>query len=359
VTSVSLELVTKSYGDAVAIEEVSFVVPSGKFLTMLGPSGCGKSTTLRVVAGLIAPDAGLVRIGDRSVNDVPVWHRNVGMMFQSLALFPHMTAGENVAFGLRMRKVPKSEQTVKVRQALETVRLGHLEGRYPHQMSGGQQQRVALAGALVFQPDVLLLDEPFGALDRKLREEMQAEVYELTRRIGITSLFVTHDQEEALILSDHIAVMNHGRIEQFGTPNNIYERPLTRFVADFMGASNVFSGQVVASDSSQAKIESDGLVFTVETAQRASSGERVDFALRPEHVLLKESAGGPADASLSGIVVNASYHGAISSYRVKLRNGRTLLVREGNPAGGTGSRLAVGAAVSADWMPSAVHVLKS
>jgi spermidine/putrescine ABC transporter ATP-binding subunit len=358
-SAVNLERIRKSYNGVAAIDDVSLHIERGKFLTLLGPSGCGKSTTLRIVAGLITPDSGVVEIGERNVVGVPVWRRNVGMMFQSLALFPHMTVGENVAFGLRMRKVPRDEQTKSVRHAMETVRLGsHFEDRYPHQMSGGQQQRVALARALVFQPDVLLLDEPFGALDRKLREAMQAEVFELTRRIEITSLFVTHDQEEALILSDYIAVMNHGRIVQFGTPNDIYERPTTRFVADFMGAANIFRVKVVDCDRQSAKVDSEGLIFVINVNRSMSPGEEIEVALRPEHVALDDSATGKPEYFAHGKIASAIYHGAISSYEVTL-DGSThkLFVRERNPANSTGSRLGVGAEVFARWSPSAVHVL--
>ncbi len=359
-SSVSLEKVRKTYDNFMAIDDVSLRVESGKFLTMLGPSGCGKSTTLRAVAGLIAPDAGRIHIGNRDVVNIPVWRRNVGMMFQSLALFPHMTVGENVAFGLRMRKVPKADQAIKVRQALATVRLGHFEDRYPHQMSGGQQQRVAMARALVFEPDVLLLDEPFGALDRKLREAMQAELHELTRRIGITSLFVTHDQEEALILSDYIAVMNHGRVVQFGTPNEIYERPKARFVADFMGISNIFKAKVLDADSRGAKIDSGGLVFNVEADGPISRGAEIEIALRPEHVSLNQDVIETSAISACGTVASAIYHGGVSSYEIALDGSeQTLCVRESNPANAPGSRLPIGMKVKAHWSPSAVRVLEN
>ena len=228
---IELRSVSKRYADVAAVDDISFAIRSAEFLTLLGPSGCGKTTTLRIVAGLQEPDRGRIRISDRDVTALSPSARNIGMVFQSLALFPHMTVAENVAFGLKMRRVAKAKVAERVGRTLGIVRLQALSNRYPIQLSGGEQQRVALARALVIEPSILILDEPFASLDRKLREAMQQELRTITRELQITSLFVTHDQEEALMLSDWVAVMNRGRIEQFGTPTDIFWHPETRFVA--------------------------------------------------------------------------------------------------------------------------------
>ena len=226
-------------GKVVAVDQVTLDIAAGEFFSLLGPSGCGKTTSLRMIAGFEMPDSGRVHVGGQDITDVPVHRRDMGMVFQSYALFPHRTVAENVAFGLRMRDVPKPEIARRVAAALAQVALTGLEDRKPGQLSGGQQQRVALARALVVEPRVLLCDEPLGALDRKLRQQMQFELKELQRRLGVTLVFVTHDQEEALAMSDRIAVMNAGRVEQVGAPTEIYERPRTRFVADFIGEINI------------------------------------------------------------------------------------------------------------------------
>ncbi|MBM3347388.1 MAG: ABC transporter ATP-binding protein, partial [Betaproteobacteria bacterium] len=239
-----LKGVSKRFGSHQAVNDISIDLPSGCFLTLLGPSGCGKTTTLRILAGLETADSGQVLIDGEDVTGVPTFRRNIGMVFQALALFPHMTVGENVAFGLAVRGVAKPHATEKVKRALSLVHMQDFTLRRPHQLSGGQQQRVALARTLVYEPRILLLDEPFAALDRKLREAMQVELRDLTRAIGITTIFVTHDQEEALVMSDLVVVMNSGAIEQCGTPLEVYERPNTRFVADFMGFGNILEGAV-------------------------------------------------------------------------------------------------------------------
>ena len=359
--TVSVERVTKRFDQTVALEGVSLEVASGEFLTLLGPSGCGKTTTLRIVAGLTTPESGTVRIRGEDVTRVPTFRRNIGMVFQGLALFPHMTVAENVAFGLRMRGVLRATQGEKVRGALELVRLGGFQARYPHQLSGGQQQRVALARALVFNPDVLLLDEPFGALDRKLREAMQVELRDLTRRIGITALFVTHDQEEALILSDRVAVMHQGRIEQLGRPTEIFERPRTRFVADFMGATNFFRVRVMAVEAGRVVLEGGGPRFAAVAEPGLATGQEGEGAIRPEKIGLEP--GEPRDEanSVGGVVESAVYHGTVSTYAVRLSGdvGAVLVVREQNREGGeAGPRLAVGTRARASWSPEAVRLLR-
>ena len=295
--SIGLDAVSKSYDGRVrAVDAVSLDVKPGEFFSLLGPSGCGKTTTLRMIAGFETVDTGRIRVGDRDVTDVPVHKRDMGMVSQSYALFPHRTVAENVAFGLRMRKVPKAEIEERVRAALALVALTGFEDRRPGQLSGGQQQRVALARAIVIRPPVLLCDEPLGALDRKLRQQMQFELKQLQKELGVTLVFVTHDQEEALAMSDRIAVMNAGRIEQIGTPTEIYDRPRTRFVADFIGEINL--------------IERPG-------------GKAL--AVRPEKIVL-----GAPGAVLDGTIDSASFLGGQTLYRVALSDGRQMLVKETN-----------------------------
>src|SRR4051794_16533896 len=234
-----LDRLNKRFGDFVAVDEISLEIAGGEFLTLLGPSGSGKTTTLMMIAGFTEPSSGHIRLGDRPIDALPSYRRGFGMVFQNYALFPHMTAAENIGFPLKMRGVSSNDRARRVAGALEMVRLPDFGARYPNQLSGGQQQRVALARALVYNPPVLLMDEPLGALDKKLREEMQLEIKRIQKELGITAIYVTHDQEEALVMSDRIAVMNHGEIEQVDGPSRIYEHPATRFVADFIGESNI------------------------------------------------------------------------------------------------------------------------
>ena len=277
-----------------AVDDVTLDIAAGEFFALLGPSGCGKTTSLRMIAGFEMPDAGRVHVGGADITDVPVHRRDMGMVFQSYALFPHRTVAENVAFGLRMRDVPKAEIDRRVGAALAQVALTGLEARKPGQLSGGQQQRVALARALVVEPRVLLCDEPLGALDRKLRQQMQFELKDLQKRLGVTLVFVTHDQEEALAMSDRIAVMNKGRVEQVGTPTEIYEHPRTRFVADFIGEINLLD-----------------------------DGGRVR-ALRPEKIRLVPVTG----ARLAGKIETANFLGGSTLYKVRSDDGKILLARE-------------------------------
>jgi spermidine/putrescine ABC transporter ATP-binding subunit len=246
--SVSLERLTKRFAGTVAVDDLSIDVAAGEILALLGPSGCGKSTTLGMIAGLIEPDGGRIKVDDVEVQHEPPWRRNLGMLFQNYALFPHLTVAGNVAFGLEMRRMSRGVITERVRQALATVELSGFEERLPSQLSGGQQQRVALARALVYEPRVLLLDEPFGALDRRLREAMQVELRRLCARLGLTAILVTHDQEEALTLADRIAVMRAARLEQVADARTIYDRPTSRFVAEFLGSSNFLAARVEGSD---------------------------------------------------------------------------------------------------------------
>ena len=288
---------------------------------MLGPSGCGKTTSLRMIAGFEQPDSGRVHVGGQDITDVPVHKRDMGMVFQSYALFPHRTVAENVAFGLRMRDVPKPEIARRVASALAQVALTGLEERKPGQLSGGQQQRVALARALVIEPRVLLCDEPLGALDRKLRQQMQFELKELQQRLGVTLVFVTHDQEEALAMSDRIAVMNKGRVEQIGAPTEIYERPRTRFVADFIGEINLLD-----------------------------DGPR-PRALRPEKIRFVPAA----EARLAATIETANFVGGATLYRVRAADNRTFLARETHA--GERSLRAAGDSIGLAWNDSDTVVL--
>ncbi|WP_425064956.1 ABC transporter ATP-binding protein [Reyranella sp.] len=312
--AIKLDQVTKTFdGRVMAVDAVTLDIAAGEFFSLLGPSGCGKTTSLRMIAGFEHPDSGRVHVGGRDITDLPVHRRDMGMVFQSYALFPHRTVAENVAFGLRMREVPKPEIERRVAAALAQVALTGFENRKPGQLSGGQQQRVALARALVVEPPVLLCDEPLGALDRKLRQQMQFELKELQKRLGVTLVFVTHDQEEALAMSDRIAVMNGGKVEQVGTPTEIYERPRTRFVADFIGEINILEG-----------------------------GGPLR-ALRPEKIRLVAAEG----ARLSGTVETSNYLGGSTLLRVQPANGPSMLVRETH-AGERASR-APGDAVGLAW----------
>ncbi len=288
---VRLDGVSKSYDRVVAVKHLTLDIPRGLFFSLLGPSGCGKTTTLRIIAGFEQPSAGEVYIRGVPVTRVPPYRRDYSMVFQNFALFPHLTVAENVAFGLRMRRVGRAARLARAREALALVRLDGMTERYPRQLSGGQQQRVALARALVVQPAVLLLDEPLGALDKKLRDEMQVELRELQHRLGTTTVFVTHDQEEALTMSDRIAIMRDGEIEQIGPPREVYERPRTEFVASFLGVSNFFDGKVAARNGGECSVDL-GFGRAV-LDHNGAPGEAVRFAVRPEKIAL--GAPGAAD----------------------------------------------------------------
>ncbi len=356
---VQLERVTKRFGAVTAVNDVSLEVRRGEVLALLGPSGCGKTTTLRMIAGFEDPDAGTVRIKGVVVNDVPPYRRNLGMVFQHYALFPHMSVFDNVAFGLRMRRVPAAEIGRLVDEAMALVRLAGLGARFPSELSGGQQQRVALARALVTKPAVLLLDEPLGALDKKLREQMQVELRALQREVGITTLFVTHDQEEALTLADRIAVMERGEIIQIGTPTEIYERPRSRFVTDFIGVSNFLEGRVVAVTAAGATIElPGGARVQAEGADHPAAGDRVEVAVRPEKIRLSD-APPPTVNSLEGRIENVVYLGAVTYYYLRMPGEARLVVMEQNQAGRDGrAGHAIGQAVYAGWDPASTLVLR-
>ena len=331
--AVTLEGVVKRYGDATAVDDVSLDVRSGEFLSLLGPSGCGKTTLLRMIAGFEEPDAGDIRLAGASLLDSPPHKRPVNTVFQAYALFPHMSVAQNVAYGLRQRRTPRAEIGTKVAEALDMVRMRDFADRDPRMLSGGQQQRVALARALVNRPDVLLLDEPMSALDRKLREEMQLELKLLQKRLGITFIFVTHDQEEALSMSDRIVVMNGGRVEQMGRAEEIYARPASAFVAGFIGKQNFLAATVSRMDDGGAVVldAADGTLRT--TAERHAEGmaqlrpgARVQAAIRPESLTLTTERPGAANV-LRATVAGVSFLGDVVQHVVVTGSGLELLAR--------------------------------
>jgi spermidine/putrescine ABC transporter ATP-binding subunit len=340
---VRLEGVVKTFGAVRAVDGVTLTVRAGEFLTLLGPSGSGKTTTLACVAGFAVPSEGEVLIQGRPVTFEPPFKRNVGMVFQHYALFPHMSVAENLAFPLRMRKRPPMEIRERVAWALALVQLEGLGGRAPRQLSGGQQQRVALARALVFEPPVLLMDEPLGALDKKLRAEMQLELRHLHARLGVTVLYVTHDQEEALTLSDRVAVMNRGRLEQVGAPLDLYESPRTRFVAEFVGESNLLAGTVAAADGGELALVTRGGLRVPLAPGSASVGETLTLLVRPEKIALAAEG----RALVGGEVVEAIYLGESTRYVVRAAGGEAFVVKHHNVASGGG--LKVGARVGLRW----------
>jgi spermidine/putrescine ABC transporter ATP-binding subunit len=356
--AVRVENVSVAYGRVEALRAVSLEVRPGEMVALLGPSGCGKTTLLRTIAGFL-PHTGEVYIGAARATRVPSHRRNIGMVFQDYALFPHMTVADNVGFGLRMRRLPRPETVERVAEAVALVGLRGTEARYPRQLSGGQQQRVALARALVIQPSVLLLDEPLSALDKKLREEMEVELRLLQKRVGITTIFVTHDQEEALAISDRIAVMQGGEILQLGTPEEIYDRPRHPFVSAFVGKSNRLAGTVVEQLPGGLVCElPGGLRVRVAGAESAAVGSRIAFAVRPEKILLDagEAAG---ENSVDAKVRNRIYFGMFTELRVELPSGDELAVVCQNSARAGGRAAPVlGDTVRLSWSAEACQMLE-
>ena len=327
-TTVRLAELTKVYGHQRAVDVVSLTVEPGSMLALLGPSGCGKTTCLRMIAGLVKPSGGEIFIDGRPVTAVPVHRRNIGLLFQNYALFPHMTVAENVAFGLEARRIPRAETGTRVAEALRLVQLEHYADRMPSQLSGGQQQRVALARCLVVEPSLLLLDEPLGALDKSLRESMQVELRALQQRLGITTIMVTHDQDEALTLADRVAIMRGGRLEQVGSPAEIYQAPVSRFVAGFIGVSNFFRGGL---DGRTATVStSSGVTLTIPDCQ-APEGE-VTVAVRPEAVAVGPLAESDIN-SVPGVVEQVVYRGYVSHIYLRLDDGETLIAFQSNRPG--------------------------
>lgn len=300
--------VSKFFGIHKAVEDLSLDIGAGEFVSLLGPSGSGKTTLLMMIAGFETPSDGSIWVGGRQVDRLPPHKRDMGVVFQNYALFPHLTARDNIAFPLEMRRHTRADIDTKVQRALEMVELGHLKDRRPGQLSGGQQQRIALARALVFEPRVVLMDEPLGALDKRLREQMQLDIRELHRKLGLTVVFVTHDQDEALTMSDRIAIFNNGKIEQIGTPRDVYDRPQTRFIAEFIGETNFFDGVVSRIAGTEVEIEcADGSSVHVRGAGKIALGDHVVFTVRPEKISLGYGAG--ATNSFSLRVIDSVYFG--------------------------------------------------
>ena len=324
---VSIRSVSKHFGAFKAVDQVSFDVASGTFVTLLGPSGCGKTTTLRMIGGLELPDAGVIEVAGRPVTKYRNVDRQTRMVFQSYALFPHMTVAENVAYGLRTKGVAKAEIAKRVGDILEIVDLTGKTNQHPRQLSGGQQQRVALARALVTEPLVLLLDEPLGALDLKMRKRMQIELKELQKRLNITFIYVTHDQEEALTLSDTIVVMDHGKVAQIGKPDQIYDDPASTYVADFIGTANILPAQVISSTGSEALLRLGSTQAVARAHATLAAGQSASAVIRPEHIKLVASTGGasgpgPASTGLTGTVEDVSFVGTARRYMIRTALGR-------------------------------------
>jgi len=328
---IAVENITKRFGALAAVSDVNLSIEEGEMFTLLGPSGCGKTTLLRLLAGFYTPDAGLIRFGDRIVNEVPAHERGIGMVFQNYALWPHMTVSENVSYGLKLRKVAAPDMNRRVTEVLAKVGLSGLGERYPGQLSGGQQQRVALARALVLNPQMLLLDEPLSNLDAKIRIQVRAEIRKLQKELGITAVYVTHDQEEALAMSDRIAVFNQGKTCQVGPPKALYERPANRFVADFIGLNNLIEGTVRAVDGSQGlRVETALGEMAAIHDGRLRAGDRCVVCIRPENIALGEPPSGERNR-FEGKIALTSYLGNTLRYEVDLGGSATFKADIGDP----------------------------
>jgi spermidine/putrescine transport system ATP-binding protein len=347
--AITLQGVSKRFESVTAVDDVSLEVRSGEFFSLLGPSGCGKTTSLRMIAGFVRPDAGRILIGDADVTETPPHRRPVNTVFQSYALFPHLSVEQNVAFGLRFSNVPKDEGRRRVSEVLELVRLGGYGERRPHQLSGGQQQRVALARALVLSPTVLLLDEPLGALDAKLRRELQVELKSIQREIGITFLYVTHDQEEALTMSDRLAVMTRGKVEQLGTPREVYEHPSTAFVADFLGVSNLMRAHVIGGE----RVDVGGIALTARRGDAKATGV-VRLTIRPERVRI-EPPGTVGENRVPATIERFVYLGSTTQVFVVLPGGDRVQALVANS--GDVDEYDAGAAVTAHLPADALRIL--
>jgi spermidine/putrescine transport system ATP-binding protein len=361
---VHLERVTKRFHEVTAVDDLSLEINRGEFFSMLGPSGCGKTTTLRMIGGFELPTGGVIRLGDSDVTDLPPFRRDVNTVFQNYALFPHLSVFENVAFGLRRRKVDAAEIAKQVGAMLELVELPGYERRRPNQLSGGQQQRVALARALINHPRVLLLDEPLGALDLKLRKAMQIELKRIQTEVGITFIYVTHDQEEAMTMSDRIAVMNHGRIEQLGAPEELYERPMTAFVAGFLGVSNLLDGTVAGRDDGLLTVKLDDGTLLQVPASGVNGTSEVRIGVRPEklRVAAMEDGAPPSSQtgvnSLDGTILDASYVGVSTQYLVETGPGQHMTVYAQNlETSGSREGLANGQRVRLTWKAQHTFVI--
>ncbi len=367
---ISFRDITKRWGSTVAVDNVSLDIEPGEFFALLGPSGCGKTTLLRMLAGLEVPSEGHVLIDGQDMGDIPPNKRAVNMVFQSYAVFPHMTVADNVAYGLKIDRVPQAERGKRVREALDLVQLGHLAERMPDQLSGGQRQRVALSRALVKKPKVLLLDEPLSALDAKLREAMRFELSQLQKKVGITFIMVTHDQDEALAIASRIAVMNKGSIAQLGTPSDLYEFPASRFVADFIGSVNMFEGTLINDKPDEAIVacpELDPHKVHVPHSVSGQESSAVWVAIRPEKMTLHKDADAPpsvpecppAHNVAKGEIKEISYLGDISIYHVLLANGRLIRISRPNRSRWDQDSFDWGEKVWVSWGGSSPVVLQS
>ena len=358
---VRIENVTKRFGDFTAVDAVSLSIYKAEVFCLLGGSGCGKSTLLRMLAGFEPLTAGRILIDNVDMAGIPPYERPVNMMFQSYALFPHMTVEKNVAFGLRQDRLPGAEINKRVNDMLELVKLGAFAKRKPHQLSGGQRQRVALARSLVKRPKVLLLDEPLGALDKKLREETQFELINIQEELGVTFMVVTHDQEEAMTLSSRIGVMNDGEIVQTGTPTEIYEFPNSRFVADFIGSVNVFEGRVVEDEADHVRIESEeaGSTLYIDHGVSTTSGAHVWVAVRPEKISIATEKPDQDENCAAGVVDEIAYMGGLSIYHVILETGKKIRVTQPNLLRTSTDRITWEDQVYLTWHPSSGVVLTS
>jgi putative spermidine/putrescine transport system ATP-binding protein len=354
---VRLDSLSKHYGKTVAVENVSLTVNAGEILALLGPSGCGKTTCLRMVAGLVTPTSGDILVGGRSILETAVHRRNIGLLFQNYALFPHMTVEENVAFGLKMRGQSRSEYSDRVAKALDMVQLKSYRNRLPAQLSGGQQQRVSLARALVIEPDMLLLDEPLGALDKSLRESMQLEIRQLQQRLGFTTIMVTHDQDEALTMADQIAVMQGGKLEQVASAAQIYQKPATAFVAGFIGASNFLSAEVMHSQSGCSELQTEsGVRLLVEGELKG----KATVTIRPEAVRLsplQQPLGTATCNATAAEVIQVVYRGYMLHYNLRLPNGETLMAWKQTQGGDDPQNFVAGDRVLAQWNSDSNHVV--
>ena len=359
--SVRLKELTKLFGATRAVDRVSLTIEPGSMVALLGPSGCGKTTTLRMIAGLAEPSAGEIFLDERSITRVPVHRRNIGMLFQNYALFPHMTVAENIAFGLETRGIKRAAAAERVAGALQLVQLPEYGDRMPAQLSGGQQQRVGLARALVVEPALLLLDEPLGALDKALRQSMQVELRALQRRLGVTTVMVTHDQDEALTMADRIVIMRDGRIEQVGAPAEVYQRPVSRFVAGFLGASNFLRGRVIERCNGTILVDvPQGPTLSVSSTRPV--GSEVTLALRPEAVII-ETAGASAAADgvpnvTPAVIEQIIYHGFATHLHLRLPNGDPLIAFEQNRGGADQRPIQPGMQVRARWTPESSQVIR-
>jgi putrescine transport system ATP-binding protein len=367
---ISFRNISKRWGSTVAVEDVSLDIEPGEFFALLGPSGCGKTTLLRMLAGLEVPTEGHVLIDGQDMGDIPPNKRAVNMVFQSYAVFPHMTVADNVAYGLKIDGVPQPERDRRVKEALDLVQLDHLAARMPDQLSGGQRQRVALSRALVKKPKVLLLDEPLSALDAKLREAMRFELSQLQQKVGITFIMVTHDQDEALAIASRIAVMNKGSIAQLGTPSDLYEFPSSRFVADFLGSVNLFEGTLINSKRDQANVACPELEPHLIHVLRGVPGEKTStvwVAIRPEKMNLHKDAVAPPSAPecpaahnvAKGEIKEISYLGDISIFHILLANGRLIRVSRSNRSHFDQDNFGWGEKVWVSWAGSSPVVLQS